>query len=135
MKKSLALCTPIPEKKMEVIRENCDVTICGELKHGKGNVTEDMTREECMGHEIVVLGDEYAGADTIKAWADAGMKFIGVAKGTPATVDFDAIQAAGLDLSYTPGRNRVAVAEFTIGLMIAAARQSTAVSNTRISTV
>ena len=73
MKKSLALCTPIPEKKMEFIRENCDVTICGELKHGKGNVTEDMTREECMGHEIVVLGDEYAGADTIKAWADSGM--------------------------------------------------------------
>ena len=57
MKKTLALCTPIPEKKMEFIREHCDVTICGELKHGKGNVTEDMTREECMGHELVVLGD------------------------------------------------------------------------------
>ena len=122
MKKSLALCTPIPEKKMEFIRENCDVTICGELKHGKGNVTEDMTREECMGHEIVVLGDEYAGADTIKAWADSGMKFLGVAKGTPATVDYDAIEQAGLQLSYTPGRNRVAVAEFNIGLMIAVAR-------------
>ncbi len=122
MKKSLALCTPIPEKMMEIINEQCDVTICGELKHGKGNVTEDMTREECMGHEIVVLGDEYAGADTIKAWAESGMKFLGVAKGTPATVDYDAIDAAGLQLSYTPGRNRVAVAEFNIGLMIAVAR-------------
>ncbi len=122
MKKTLALCTPIPEKKLEFIREHCDITICGELKHGKGNVTEDMTREECMGHEIVVLGDEYAGADTIKAWADSGMKFLGVAKGTPATVDYDAIDAAGLQLSYTPGRNRVAVAEFNIGLMIAVAR-------------
>ena len=125
MKKKLALCTPIPEKMMEFINEQCDVDICGELKHGKGNVTEDMTREECMNHEIVVLGDEYAGADTITAWAQSGMKFLGVAKGTPATVDYDAIEKAGLQLSYTPGRNRVAVAEFTIGLMIAAARHIT----------
>ncbi len=123
MKKKLALCTPIPEKQMEYIKEQCDVTICGELKHGKGNVTEDMTKEECMGFEIVVLGDENAGADTITAWAQSGMKFLGVAKGTPATVDYDAIADAGLELSYTPGRNRVAVAEFNIGLMIAAARR------------
>lgn len=124
-KKKMALCTPIPETKLDVIRAYCDIMICGELKHGKGNVMEDMTREECMGNELVVLGDEYAGADTIKAWADAGMKFLGVAKGTPATVDYDAIADAGLELSYTPGRNRVAVAEFTIGLMIAAARKIT----------
>ena len=124
-KKKLALCTPIPESKLAVIREYCDITECGELKHGKGNVTEDMTRSECLGSELVVLGDEYAGADTIRAWAESGMKFLGVAKGTPATVDYDAIADAGLELSYTPGRNRVAVAEFTIGLMIAAARRIT----------
>lgn len=123
--KKIALCTPIPEKKMEFIKQHCDVTICGELKHGKGNVTEEQTREECMGNELIVLGDEYAGADTITVWADAGMKFMGVAKGTPATVDYDAIAKAGLELSYTPGRNRVAVAEFNIGLMIAAARRIT----------
>jgi D-3-phosphoglycerate dehydrogenase len=125
MKKKLALCTPIPEKQMEYIKGHCDVTICGELKHGKGNVTEGQTREECMGNELIVLGDEYAGTETISAWAHEGMRFIGVAKGTPATVDYDSIVKAGLELSYTPGRNRVAVAEFTIGLMIAAARKIT----------
>lgn len=124
-KKKMALCTPIPEDKLDVIKEYCEVTVCGELKHGKGNVTEEMTKEECMGNELVVLGDEYAGAQTIKEWADAGMKFLGVAKGTPATVDYDAIADAGLELSYTPGRNRVAVAEYTIGLMIASARNMT----------
>lgn len=72
---------------MGFINEQCDITVCGELKHGKGNVAEEQTRKECMGHELVVLGDEYAGAGTIKAWADSGMKFMGVAKGTPATVD------------------------------------------------
>lgn len=122
-KKKMALCTPIPEAKLNTIREYCDITVCGELKHGKGNVTVEQTREECMGSELVVLGDEYADAQTIKAWADAGMKFLGVAKGTPATVDYKAIADAGLELSYTPGRNRVAVAEYTIGLMIAVTRK------------
>ena len=69
-----------------------------------------MTREECMGAEIVVLGDEVAGTDTINAWIQSGMKFIGVAKGTPVTVDNEALKAAGIQLTYTPGRNAVAVA-------------------------
>lgn len=113
------------KKRKQEIEEYCDITIAGELKHGKGNVTEEMVREECKGYEIVVLGDENAKADTINTWVESGMKFIGVAKGTPVTVDNEAIKAAGLQLSYTPGRNRVAVAEFNIGLMIAVARKLT----------
>lgn len=125
MKKKLVLCTGLPDKRRAEIEEYCDITIAGELKHGKGNVTEEMTREECRGYEIVVLGDEYAGKETIGDWAASGMKFIGAAKGTPVTVDNDAVKAAGLELSYTPGRNRVAVAEYNMGLMIAVARKLT----------
>lgn len=125
MKKKLVLCTKLPEKRMQEIEKYCDITIAGELKHGKGNAPEEQTKEECKGFEVVVLGDEYAGTDTINAWVESGMKFIGVAKGTPVTVDNEAIKAAGLQLSYTPGRNRVAVAEFNIGLMIAVARKLT----------
>lgn len=125
MKKKLVLCIKLPEKRMEEIQALCDVTIAGELKHGKGNVTEEQVKEECKGFEIVVLGDETAGKDTIEEWVASGMKFIGVAKGTPVTVDNEAIKAAGLQLSYTPGRNRVAVAEFNLGLMIAVARKLT----------
>lgn len=124
-KKKLVLCTRLPEKRRKEIEEYCDITEAGELLHGKGNVTEAQTRQECRGFEIVVLGDEYAGADTINSWADSGMKFIGVAKGTPVTVDNKTIMARGLQLSYTPGRNRVAVAEYCIGLMIAMARKIT----------
>jgi D-3-phosphoglycerate dehydrogenase len=122
LKKMLALCTAIPESLLNEIREYCDITVCGELKHGKGNVTEAQLCAECLGNELIVLGDEVAGTQTIEAWANAGMKFIGVAKGTPVTVDSDAITRAGLRLSYTPGRNAVAVAEFTMGLMIASTR-------------
>lgn len=123
MKKKMALCTPLPEKRMKEISEYCDITICGELKHGKGNVNEATLKEECSNHELVILGDETASADSIHAWASAGMKFIGCAKGTPATVDHQALREEGLPLSYTPGRNAVAVAEFTIGMMIAATRR------------
>ena len=123
MKKKLVLCTRLPAEERAEIEKYCDITEAGELKHGKGNAPEEQTREECRGYEIVVLGDEYAGADTINDWADSGMKFIGVAKGTPVTVDNKTIMERGLELSYTPGRNRVAVAEFTIGLMIDVARR------------
>ena len=44
MKKTMALCTPLPEEMLKQIEEKCDVTICGELKHGRGNVTEDIVR-------------------------------------------------------------------------------------------
>ena len=87
MKKKLVLCTQLPEKRLEEIEQYCDVTVAGELKHGKGNVTEEMTREDCDGYEIVVLGDENAGTDTLNQWISSGMKFIGVATGTPGPDD------------------------------------------------
>ena len=121
-KKKMALCTRIPEKELNRIRKYCEITEAGELLHGKGNSTEQTLLEECMGKELVVLGDEPAGAETLKAWAASGMKFIGVAKGTPVTVSFDALRELQIPLSYTPGRNAVAVAEYTIGMMIAVTR-------------
>lgn len=47
MKKKLVLCTQLPKNRMEEIEKYCDITIAGELKHGKGNVTEEMTKAEC----------------------------------------------------------------------------------------
>lgn len=126
MKKKLVLCTELPEKERKEIEQYCDITEAGALKYGKGHAEEeDITRADCMGYELVVLGDEVAHADTLNAWIDSGMKFCGVAKGTPVTVDNEVLKAAGIKLSYTPGRNRVAVAEYTMALMFAAARKMT----------
>jgi len=122
MKKKMVLCTPIPEKRMEEIRTYCDIDISGELKYGRGNVDPETLKKECEGHELVVLGDEVATGDMLRAWAASGMKFIGCAKGTPSTVDLETLKELGLELSYTPGRNAVTVAEFTIGLIIALIR-------------
>lgn len=123
MKKKIVLCTKLPEDKRKEIEAYCDITEAGELKHGKGNVTEDLVRQECTGFELVVLGDEYASKETLEDWIQSGMKFIGVAKGTPVTVDNSILLRNNIPLSYTPGRNRVAVAEYTLGLMIDLARK------------
>ena len=56
-KKKMALCTPIPESKLGVIREFCDITICGELKHGKGNAPEAQHHDAVGGGEVVGVGD------------------------------------------------------------------------------
>lgn len=120
--KKLALCTALPEQDLEIIKKTCEITIAGELKNGKGNYTDESVRNECMGAEIIVLGDEEVSDDTLKAWIDAGMKFIGVAKGTPVTVNNEVLKAAGIQLTYTPGRNAVAVAEYCLGMMIASTR-------------
>ncbi|MER8157636.1 2-hydroxyacid dehydrogenase [Streptomyces sp. NPDC094472] len=53
------------------------------------------------------------------------LKFIGVARGGPVNVDLAAATAAGIPVTFTPGRNAAAAAEFTIGLILAAMRHLT----------
>ncbi|WP_167132991.1 2-hydroxyacid dehydrogenase [Paramicrobacterium chengjingii] len=50
------------------------------------------------------------------------LKFVGVSRGGPVNVDLEAATAAGVRVSFAPGRNAQAAAEFTIGLMLAAMR-------------
>ena len=55
MKKKMVLCTKIPEKRMQEIEEYCDITIAGELKHGKGNVTEEQTCRSVKDMKLLFL--------------------------------------------------------------------------------
>jgi D-3-phosphoglycerate dehydrogenase len=51
------------------------------------------------------------------------LKMIGVCRGGPVNIDLKAATEAGVLISYAPGRNAQAAAEFTIGLMMAAMRR------------
>lgn len=51
--------------------------------------------------------------------ASEKLKIIGCARGGPVNVDIDAATMRGIPVIYTPGRNAEAVAEYTIGLIIA----------------
>jgi D-3-phosphoglycerate dehydrogenase len=51
------------------------------------------------------------------------LRLIGVCRGGPVNVDLEAATAAGVIVSFAPGRNAVAAAEFAVGLMLTAMRR------------
>jgi D-3-phosphoglycerate dehydrogenase len=51
------------------------------------------------------------------------LKFVGTPRGGPVNVNIPAATRAGVVVAHVPGRNARAVAEFTVGLMIAGPRQ------------
>lgn len=51
-----------------------------------------------------------------------GLKFVAVSRGGPVNIDMMAARAAGVTVVNTPGRNSSAVAEFTIGAILAETR-------------
>jgi D-3-phosphoglycerate dehydrogenase len=51
------------------------------------------------------------------------LRLISVCRGGPVNVDLAAATAAGVIVSFAPGRNAVAAAEFAIGLMLTAMRR------------
>jgi D-3-phosphoglycerate dehydrogenase len=54
------------------------------------------------------------------------LRLIGSVRGGPVNIDRDAAKARGISVVNTPGRNASAVAEFTIGCILAQTRQITA---------
>jgi D-3-phosphoglycerate dehydrogenase len=57
-----------------------------------------------------------------EALAAPDLRFVGVCRGNPRNVDLEAATARGVVVAYTPGRNAIAVAEFTVGLILALTR-------------
>jgi len=51
------------------------------------------------------------------------LKLVSVCRGGPVNVDLDAATASGTVVTYAPGRNARAAAEFTIGMMLAGMRR------------
>jgi D-3-phosphoglycerate dehydrogenase len=51
-----------------------------------------------------------------------GLKFVAVSRGGPVNIDMTAAREAGVTVVNTPGRNASAVAEFTIGAILAETR-------------
>lgn len=54
--------------------------------------------------------------------AAASLKVVGCARGGPVNVDVDAATMKGIPVLYTPGRNNEAVADYTMGLILAMSR-------------
>ncbi len=63
---------------------------------------------------------------TIKVLSKAAnLKIVGAARGGPVNINWKACSERGIPVLYAPGRNSGAVAEYTIGLMLAQSRSIT----------
>jgi D-3-phosphoglycerate dehydrogenase len=51
------------------------------------------------------------------------LKFVGICRGGPVNVDLEAATKAGVVVTYAPGRNAQAAAEFTIALILSSLRK------------
>ncbi|GEB48634.1 oxidoreductase [Streptomyces cacaoi] len=91
----------------------------GNVKEASG--TEEQLLEALGDAEIALVQMAPFTADVIREAPN--LKLIGVARGGPVNVDVEAATAAGIPVTFTPGRNAAAAAEFAIGLMLAALRR------------
>ena len=55
--------------------------------------------------------------------ASPELRLVGVCRGGPVNVDLDAATEAGVLVTFAPGRNAQAAAEFTVGLILAVSRR------------
>ncbi len=84
------------------------------------NTAEMVDRVRSCNARVLIIEADPVPAEVISA-CDA-LAAIGDARGDPVNVDVGAATDAGIAVINTPGRNAVAVAEYTIGLIIALAR-------------
>lgn len=73
------------------------------------------------GYTALLVEADFVMAETFDA--ALGLEFVGVCRGNYGHVDVDAATAAGVTVVHTPGRNAAAVAELTVGLMLALLRR------------
>ena len=100
----------------------------GYAKPGMDGLKEYMGEpEEVIGHvgEAAILVTHLAPLSAAMFAAMPQLKLVAVSRGGPVNIDMKAAAAHGVTVVNTPGRNASAVAEFTIGAIIAETRNIT----------
>ncbi|NLU70294.1 2-hydroxyacid dehydrogenase [Streptomyces sp. HNM0574] len=91
----------------------------GGVKEASG--TEEQVIEALGDAEIALTQMAPFTAEVIKQAPN--LRMIGCCRGGPVNIDLAAATAAGIPVTYAPGRNAAAAAEFAVGLMLAAMRR------------
>jgi D-3-phosphoglycerate dehydrogenase / 2-oxoglutarate reductase len=98
--------------------------VCHVKQAGWGVTGSRLSEDElcdCIGSvEILLVGYENI---TRRVFDHAkNLKILGVSRANPVNIDIDRAREKQIPLIFTPGRNAIAAAEFTIGLMLNQAR-------------
>jgi len=83
--------------------------------------TEQQLLEQLSGVELVATQMAPFTADVLAK--SPQLRFVGVCRGGPVNVDLQAATDNGVVVSYAPGRNAAAAAEFAVGLILASLRR------------
>ena len=112
----------ISDSQLERLRSRCDVILAGWGQTGDRLTEEDLID---VGRfvELFIIGYEKVNARVI---ADSSqLRLIACGRGNPVNIDVAAATTRGIPVIHTPGRNAVSAAEFSMGLIINAARNIT----------
>ncbi|MHC1740565.1 MAG: 2-hydroxyacid dehydrogenase [Anaerolineaceae bacterium] len=83
-------------------------------------LTEKELTEALQDAEIALVGYENLNREIIEK--SKKLKLIGCPRSNPVNVDIQAASDHNIPVLYTPGRNAIATAEYTLGLMLAESR-------------
>jgi D-3-phosphoglycerate dehydrogenase len=90
------------------------------IEEREGRFSPDELIELLDGVEVLIVGFEGVSADVMDA---TEIEIVACPRGGPeANVDIEAATERGIPVLYTPGRNAVSVADFTLGLVLSVAR-------------
>lgn len=91
----------------------------GGVREASGDVEELI--EHLSGAQVAVTQMAPFTREVFRARPE--LRLVGVCRGGPVNVDLDAATEAGVTVTFAPGRNAQAAAEFTIGLILAVCRR------------
>lgn len=101
------------------LKTRFDVLHAGWGKTGQ-RLSESEMLQMAADAEVMLVGYEKISRSIIDQCPV--LKFIGCSRGNPLNIDIQAATDHHIPVMYTPGRNSIAAAEFTLGLMIGLAR-------------
>lgn len=110
----------LSDSQMSRLSEKCQIIQAGWGKTGY-RLSEDELCNRISDVDILLVGYEKVTKRVIESAPN--LKLIGVSRANPANVEISAANARKIPVLYTPGRNAIAAAEFTIGLLLSQARQ------------
>ena len=97
----------------------CDMAFSGWVERGSIFSPQEI-EPHLEGVEIFIDGYEKVTEEMLSRLPQ--LRLIACCRGNPVNIDVKAAARRGIPVVYTPGRNANGVAEFTIGLMLAATR-------------
>jgi len=118
-KTELLMTMAISKDQLELLETRCNVTQAGWGLTGY-RLNEDEFCSLIQHTEILLAGYEHITTRVIQA--AACLKLIAISRANPVNVDLSTVNARGIPVIYTPGRNAIAAAEFTMGMILDQAR-------------